>query len=296
MHSIKMENPNFINFKKRRDLGTMLSDTFKFLSIEWKPFFLTIFKIAIVPVLIAICAVIYYVMYSTSFLGDFLQMNDDNSDINFSQIILPLLVFMITYLVAYALVTVASLSYIKSYIVNKGVVNYQEIQELTKEKFWPYVGLFFLIGIIIGFGLLFFIVPGIYFGVVLSLSICLLIFQNKGVLDSINDSFGFIKNHWWETFGIILVVQIIIGVISFVLDLPASIYQGVDMASVIQNSDSNEILSFFSDPIYLTLIAISYFVKFILYTLSIIVTVFIYYDIKEQKNPSSDIINQIGVD
>jgi hypothetical protein len=293
-----MDNQNFVNFKRIRGLGDMLSDTFKFLSLEWQPFFTTIVKIAIVPVLIAICAAIYFVMSSASFYGDVLQLNEYESDFNFnfSGIFLPLLLFVFCYLVAYALVTVASLSYIKSYIKNRGVVNYQEIQDDTKEQFWPYVGLFFLVGIIVGFGLLFCFLPGIYFGVVLSLSICLLIFQNTGVLDAISDSFTFIKDHWWETFGILIVVQILIVIVTFVVDLPASIYLGGDFASILQNQEATDVLTIFTDPIYLLLVGLSYLVKFILYVISTIVAVFIYFDIKEQKNPTSDdFIDEIGM-
>ena len=291
-----MDTQNFINFKKKRDLGTILSDTFQFLSSEWKPFFGTILKISIFPILIAICAVVYYGMSSVSFLGDFSQITDFQAAFNFSDLLLPILAFLFSYLIAYALITVAALAYIKSYIDNKGVVNYEEVQNSTKEKFWPYVGLFFLNGIIVFFGALFCFLPGIYFGIVLSLSICLLIFQNKSVTDAINDSFGFIKGHWWETFGVLIVVQLIIIFISFILDLPATLYQAADITSIIQGDASNEILKSFSDPIYLMLIALSYFIKFILYMVATVATVFIYYDIKEQKDPSTEIIDEIGVE
>lgn len=292
-----MEVQNFINFKKTRDLGAMISDTIKFLSVEWKPFLGTIFKISIVPIIIAICAVIYFVMTSTEFFSGFSQFDENSSfdEINFSQIFIPLLIFLFSYIVAYALMTVASLSYIKSYIANSGVVNYDDIQNTTKEKFWSYIGLFILVAIIVGFGLLFCFLPGIYFAIVLSLTICLVIFENKGVLDSISDSFSFIKGHWWETFGIILVVQILIGIIGFFAGLPASIYQGADMATILEGQEPAELLNSFADPIYLTLVGISYLVNFILYLVSTVVIVFIYYDIKEQKNPSSDMINEIGV-
>jgi hypothetical protein len=292
-----MEDQNFINFKKTRDLGAMISDTIKFLSVEWKPFLGTIFKIAIVPIVIAICAVIYFFMNYSEFIVSFTQIDEYSSfdELNFSQMTLPLLLFLFSYIVAYAMMTVASLSYIKSYIANRGVVNYNEVQETTKDKFWTYIGLFILVVIIVGCGMLFCFLPGIYFAVVLSLSACLVIFQNKGVLDSFSDSFNFIKGHWWETFGILLVVQILIGVVSFVLNLPASIYQGADMASILEGQDPSELLSSFGDPIYLILVAISYLVNFILYLVSTVVLVFIYYDIKEQKNPSSDMINEIGV-
>ena len=236
-------------------------------------------------------------MSSTALFGDFANhVNDASYTFNFGQLALPLIAFVFSYIIAYALITVASLSYIKSYIENKGIVNYQDIQTLTKDKFWPYVSLFILIGLIVGVGLLFFVIPGIYFGVVLSLTICLLIFENKGVFDSVNDSFILIRDHWWETFGILLVIQILIGVISYLVDLPATLYQGLDLVSVLQNPDSVDLFSSFTDPIYLALAALSYFIKFILYTISTVATVFIYYDIKEQKNPSADIINQIGLD
>ncbi|MBU3012637.1 hypothetical protein KO506_14585 [Polaribacter vadi] len=292
-----MEEQNFVNFKKVRGLGDMLSDTFKFLSVEWKPFFGTIIKISIIPVLIAIGFALYFVMSFMPLYADLLQFNQYENDINFnfSQLLIPFIGFIFAYLVAYALVTVASLSYIKSYVENKGVVNYKEIQNLSKENFWSYVGLFFLVGIIVGFGLLFCFVPGIYLGVVLSLSICLLIFQNKGVFDAINDSFGFIKEHWWETFGILIVVQILIGVAGYIINLPATLYMGTDMAAMIQNQEATELISIFSDPVYLGFLGFAYLAKFILYIFSVVVTVFIYFDIKEQKNPSSDMINEIGV-
>ena len=156
--------------------------------------------------------------------------------------------------------------------------------------------MFVINGIIVGFGLLFCVLPGIYLGVVLSLSICLLIFQDKSVIDAVNDSFGFMKEHWWETFGIILIVQILIAVLGGVVSLPATLYQATDIAVLMQNGGSDELLSVFLDPIYLLLIVISYLVKFILYILTIVVTVFIYYDIKEQKDPSTEVIDEIGVE
>ena len=292
-----MEDQNFINFKKTRDLGAMISDTIKFLSVEWKPFLGTILKISIVPIIIAICAVIYFAMISTDFILDLSQFNEDSifDELNFSQILVPLLIYILSYIVAYSLMTVSSLAYIKSYIANKGFVNFDEVQKTTKDKFWSYIGLFILVAIIVGFGMLFCILPGIYFAVVLSLSICLVVFKNPGALDSISDSFGFIKGHWWETFGILLVIQILIGLIGFFAGLPASIYQGADMTTILQGQDPTELISSFQDPIYLVLMGFSYLINFILYLVSVVVIVFVYYDIKEQKNPSSEMIDEIGV-
>jgi hypothetical protein len=292
-----MNNQNFIQFKKKRDLGTMLSDAFKFLSIEWKPFFYTIFKTAIIPVLIAICAMIYYLFSSTKLFGGIAQTADfDNIfDLNFSELFIPIFGFIFSYLIAYALISVSALSYIKSYITNNGIVNFEEVSTSTKNKFGAYVGLFILNTVIIIVGMLFCFLPGIYLSVVLSLSICLLIFQNKNVTDSISDSFSFIKGHWLETFGILIVVQIIIGIIGFLVELPVSLYPVGSFDFNLSDQDPNDLFNVYKDPIYLFLLALSTFVKFVLYIVTLVVTVFIYYDIKEQKNPSSDIINEIGV-
>lgn len=294
-----MADQNFVNFKRVRSLGDMLSDTIKFLSSEWQPFFITIVKVAIVPILIAIAAGIYFLMSTTSFYGDIFRVAEyegDFSGVNFSQIFVPLLAFIGAYLVAYALVTVTSLAYIKSYVQNRGIVNFADLQNDTKTKFGPYVGLFFLVGIMVFVGMLFCFVPGIYLMVPLTLSLPILIFQNTGVFDAINDSFKLIKDHWWETFGILIVIYIITGLLNFIAELPVSIYQGFDLADALREQDVTEVLEVFKDPVYLLLVAIAYLIKFILYIITTIVTVFIYFDIREQKNPTSDdVIDEIGI-
>ena len=291
-----MNDNNFIEFNKKRDLGAIISDTFKFITTEWKPFLGTILKSAIIPIFVAIGAMIYYVMSSTTVFGDIASTTNFNNpfDLDFSELLIPGFIFMSAYLVAYALVTVAALSYIKSYITNKGVVNKEEVETLAKDKFGSYVGLFILNGIIIFLGALFCFLPAIYFGVVLSLSICLLIFQDKSVIDAISDSFNFIKGHWWETFGVLIVVQLIIGLISFIVDLPATLYQLINIGFGMKTQDTAEILNIFKDPIYIVLLVFSYFIKFVLYTVTTVSTVFIYYDIKEQGNTSTNSINEIG--
>ena len=291
-----MNNHNFILFKRKRDLGTILSDTVKFLSVEWKPFLLTVLKAAIIPILLAIGGMIYYLMSFSNFFEGFINISDSESEFNFSEFVLPVLFFVFTYLIAYSLITVTALSYLKSYISNNGIVNFEEVNNYTKEKFWSFVGLFFLNGLIIVFGALFCFFPAIYLGVVLSLSSCILVFQNKSTTDAINDSFSFIKNYWWETFGVLLVVQILIGVVGFVVDLPASLYQVSIVGLNVGNEDPSEIINIFSDPLYVSLLVFSNFVKLVLYIITIVTSVFIYFDIKEQKNPSNDVINQIGIE
>lgn len=296
-----MASQNFVNFKKVRSLGDMLSDTFKFLQTQWQPFFITIVKVAIVPVIIAIAAAIYFLTKFVPFYGEVMNLTNlegglEGINFNFSSISLPFVLYGFCYLFAYALVTVAALSFIKSYIENRGIVNYTEIQNDIKSKLWSCVGLFILILSIVMIGSLFCFLPGIYFWVVLTLSTPILIFQSRGVLDSISDAFILIRDNWWQTFGILIVVQILIMVTSYITGLPASKYFDSSIQTFIQNQDLAALTTVFLDPIYLIFIVFSHIVNFILYIISTIVTVFIYFDIKEQNNPTSDdIIDEIGI-
>ena len=62
------------------------------------------------------------------------------------------------------------------------------------------------------------------------------------------------------------------------------------------DSDPTEMMNLFKDPIYLVLLTFSYFIKFLFYTITLLVTIFIFFDINEQKNNSGaiDKIDAIG--
>ncbi len=291
-----MDRQDYIEFRKTRDLGSIISDTFKFLGTEWKSFLGTILKVSIIPIAVAIAAAIYYSMSALTFIGN-VSDTDYYSDFSFDlgNLFVPLLAFFLAYLVAYAQIAVSALSYIKSYVKNRGLINYEEVSNDTKSKFWSYVGLLFLNSIIIGIGTIFCFLPGIYFGVVLSVSMCILIFDNMSVGDSISDSFNFMKGHWWETFGVILIVMIISWIIGFVFNLPASFYQESKINFGL-NPDPQLIGDLFLDPIYLIFLGFGVLINFILYMITLISTTFIYFDIKEKKYPSEyeDIIDTIG--
>lgn len=296
-----MNDPNFVQFKKERDLGAMITDTFKFFRLEWKPFFTTIIKAAIIPIIIAIIAIIFYTSSFSSFFEGFAYASydaygDEPEIQDFGMFFISALAFLLAYLVAYSVITVSGLSYIRSYIENNGVVNFEDVSASTKEKFWSYVGLLFLSGLIVGIGMILCLIPGIYLWVPLALSTCLLIFEKRSVGDSISYSFDFIKGHWWDTFGILLVIQLIIGVLGALTDVPATIYQLIQIGIEAGNQDPTAVMGIFSDPIYLALLGFSYFFKILLYIVSVVTTVFIYYDINEQKNASGsmDMIDSLG--
>jgi len=292
-----MSNNNYIEFKKERDLGAIISDTFKFLRLEWKPFFGAILKTAFLPIIIAIGALFFY-MYSFPSIFGGLEASDFgvSEEPNFGLLFISIAFMTVFFLIAYVIMNITALYYVKSYIENNGTVDFNLIQDSVKDKFWSFTGLFLLVALIVLASALLCFFPAIYTGTVLALAAPILVYNNLDVTESISYSFKFIKGHWWETFGVMLVVGIIVNIIGYVFSVPAIIYFFIKAGTVIASNDPTAYAESLTDPIYLMLNGISYIGQFILYGVTLISSVFIYFDIDEQKNGSGamDKIDSLG--
>tara|TARA_B110000003_G_scaffold173112_1_gene172722 strand:- start:17280 stop:18149 length:870 start_codon:yes stop_codon:yes gene_type:complete len=284
-----MKVNDFIEFNKKRDLGAMVSDTYKFLREEWNPFFKTILKISLVPILLVITSIIFFISSFSDFFStilSFYKLGDfELPDTNYGIFFIMAMIFLISYLTAYIMITASAMYYVKSYAENNGKIDYYYVKQMTFNKFWSFVAIYAMTGIMVLVGLLFCILPGLYFGIVLSLSSCLLVFSKKSAIDAIGDSFIFIKGHWWDTFGILLVTGLIVSVLNYITQIPATIYQLLQFGTSIFNlSDPSQMIILFEDPIYLLLLSFSYVIQLFFYSITLVVTMFVYFDIKDQRN------------
>ncbi|HEX3073359.1 MAG TPA: hypothetical protein VHP30_07075, partial [Ignavibacteriales bacterium] len=144
-----------IDFRKCRDLGELITVTFRFARQEGKSLLKPVFMY-LAPILLVflICLDSLYVfvfggdkaLYGEG-IDQFLWMNLLNS---FIAIIINLLVNFFTY------------SYIYSYIKGNGRVDFSLVKERMFRRFFPALGWIMIAGITIIFGLFFFIIPAIY--------------------------------------------------------------------------------------------------------------------------------------
>lgn len=279
-----MYNNNYVEFKKERDLGAIISDTFKFLRLEWKPFFGTILKTSFLPIMIAIGGMVFYMYSFPNILGSLVSLDDGiYNEPNFGSLFTTMAFVGVFFLIAYVIMIITALYYIKSYIDNNGRVDFTMVQDAVKEKFWSFAGLFILVGLIMMASAMLCFFPIIYTGIVLSLAAPIMVFNNLDVGDTIGYSFKFVNGHWWETFGVMLVVGIITTIIGYIFSIPAVIYFFIKMGTVITANDPSAMTDAFKDPIYLALNGVSYIGQFILYGVTLVSNVFIYFDIAEQK-------------
>jgi hypothetical protein len=287
-----------INFKRERDLGAIITDTFGFIRTQWKPFFIVIFKILWPFIVVSLFFLVMYLYSFSNLFSDLDNFAKSGSPFSIydSNSILWGLLLMLAALITYTLLHLASMYYIKAYIDNNEDINYNAIVTQVRAKFWDLVGFLFLSYLLIIIGMFLCFLPGIYLLIVFALGAPIMIFENKSVGDTFSYSFTLIKDKWFETFGIIFVVGFLVGVLGYVFNIPAMIYSIVKMISSVGENDPTAMTGILSDPIYIVLNIISYTGRFLLSAVTIISTVFVYFDLNEQKFHSGTIetIDSLG--
>lgn len=289
-----LENKPLIEFRKERDLGAIITDTFTFIRDNWKEYFLTVLKIVGPVLALALIALIGYLMV----IGDLLQgIQGDTSDpLSFVYKVLPWYgIMIVVFVVLYTLMSMSSLYFIKSYISNEGQTSFEEVKENVLKNFWKFIGLGFLItlSVLVGFVLCYF--PGFYILIVLSLAAPIMVFEDKSISDTYGHTFTLIKGQWWNTFGVVIVVGLLVGLIGSAFSVPTMIYQFIKMGTIMQEQEPTAIFDMFKDPIYLVLNILSYAFQFLLYSITTISGVFIYFDLNEQKHLTGTIDKIEGI-
>ena len=210
---------NGINFRKKRELGEIITDSFKFLKQEIKP----ISRLLVIYVLPFI--VIYSILQVH--IEKKLLLNVDLNDIdmlkaNVGPIYSNILMVYFFGLFVQSLLAATFYSFVEVYI-KKGKGNF-DLSEITPRLFAN--GLLALGASLVFFGLVFlgafmFVVPGIYALNTFSLLVIIVIFERRGIANALARSWSLVNYKWWNTFAINLLALALILAINFILSLPA---------------------------------------------------------------------------
>ncbi len=277
-------NTNHINFKRKRDFGDIFNDTFAFLRASYKPLFSILTKTCGIAFVIMLVTVAYYNYTSLNLTGgNFFSgiQNADNTDL--ASLFIALFIMAISAMFFYSLLFGTTLHYIKSYIKTEGNVNHDEVIQNVRKQTGTLIGVALLSGLMVSFGTMLCLIPGIYLYVPLSLVFALVVFEDKSASDAISDSFKLIKNEWWVTFASLFVMSILISIIGGVFSMPAIIYgiiKGVAAAS--EGSFTDPTIAF--DWVFVTLTTISSAVQYILYVIMAVTVGLLYFNLNEIQN------------
>src|SRR5690606_33652486 len=138
---------NFIQFKKQRDLGAILTDTFKFFRLQGKELFTMILKVTGIPLALLIISSSFYVNSTVGNLN-FMMYADDLSMFT-PTVIISLFGMLISVFFFFILLYGVVLCYIKNYIENQGAVSQQKVYDNLKNKFTDLCGAGFLTSLIV---------------------------------------------------------------------------------------------------------------------------------------------------
>jgi hypothetical protein len=274
---------DYIEFKKQRELGDILSDTFAFLRAEFKPFFTTYFKIVGPFLLVMILALAAY-LYFVGNIANIMMFNSGNEAANLATIFIIGLVYILSIMAVYTMSQSTVLHFIKSYSNGKGTTDFETIQKEVYGSFWNFIGLGIMVGLSVMVGFICCIIPGIYLYVPLALSFSVLVFNRMGASDAYSYSFTLVKDEWWMTFATFFVIGIIVAIASYAFALPTAIYQWMKMGIFSGEMDAESMLDIFKDPIYILLNIVGTIGQFLLNLISVIAGVFIYFNLNEKKN------------
>ena len=242
-----MENFKAIEYHHTRDFSRKMNTTFEFIRQNFKSLGKSILLIAGPPVLIASLII-------ATFVGEFMGLtraaanNPGDGEVFetyfmsvtfWLQIVLMLLLFLVS--------SIMSIATINNYIIlyeerQTNNINVSEVWTRVRETFWMYFRttlVFFLLAIvvyiilIIPVALLAAISPAliflgmmamfcglIYLIVSVSMTYIVRAYEKKNFFDAIARSFKLVRDKWWSTFGIIMVLYLVMMTISYIFMIP----------------------------------------------------------------------------
>lgn len=312
-----MENLVLIDYHQTRDFSRKMSVTFEFLRQNFKALGKSILFIAGPPVLLA-----------SLLLGSFFQdifANALNPSAAGSDQMLALFSssgfwMKIVLMIAFVLVSsVASLSTINNYILlyeekKTNKIEVSEVWERVRDTFMMYLGTCFLftilaIAIYIGlfipialigavspvlvfFGIMAMFIAVFYLFVSSSLIFIIRSYEKLGFMESLGRSFKLVQGKWWSTFGIILVLYLIAGTISYVFLIPfyvVTIISSLHNAGVEGFESTGSGFGIFA----MVLLTLYYLAQMLLYSLPAVGIAFQYFNLVERKE-ARGLMNQLS--
>ncbi len=314
-----MENLNVIEFHHARDFSKKMNVTFEFIRQNFKSLGKSILFIAGPPVLIAS-------MMIGSFIGEFFNLTqspatnpgDTETLQNYFMSVsfwLQIAMVMIFFIVS-GVMTIAT---INNYIVLYGAkqtnrIDVGEVWERVRSTFWMYLSTMFFFSLLAVAAYIIMIIPVIllaaispaliFIGVLLliggvfyllisvSLTFIVRAYENKGFFEAIGRSYSLVQGKWWSTFGLIMVLYLVMMTISYIFLIP---WYAVTFISALHNTSGNVLQETSTgwEMTTIVLFTLYYLAQMVLATLPNIGIAFQYFNLVELKE-AKGLLNEIS--
>lgn len=213
-----------INLSVERSFSEVITATFNFLKQEIKPF-LAGFAVLVLPIIVLLVLAFNGVLTSSLFLSEEeLMANPSLIASMYSNLMYVGLLSGVLSLWSELFVLAYLRVYRNHYLAgNQEMITLKEVWRVMLDKLLMFWGWSCIFGFIIFVGLMFCVIPGIYFGIVLIFGTYYVMLKDVAVGDAFSASRKLIKGNWWMTFGLVVVLGLLISVVSFIFNIPSFI-------------------------------------------------------------------------
>jgi len=283
-----------INFKQERDFGDLFNATFGFISQEFKRLGTAILYFVVPFLLLSAIAMTIYSVKAQEFTQAMVQGDKPDPFAIFS--VMGSLLGYIGVAMAFSLIAITMLfstvySYIKLY-VEKGAEGFtiNDVWIQVTSNFWALLVASIVTALAVLVGTVFCVLPGIYLAVALSFVFCIMIFEEKKFTDAFKRSMKLINTNWWLTFGVFVIVMIIVYILAILLSIPSMIFGFKSLLSNIKDAQ-NQMLNL-PTGFYIFNAITSLFTQ-VLMVIPIVISAFLYYSTVEKVEKPS-LMDKIG--
>lgn len=226
-----------ITLYQRRDFGEKINATINYVTQNFRSFGTAILYVGGPAALLT--GIASGIMQSSIF--DLSKTADrDPGDVfgTFAGIFSGSFVFVLVFgVIAQSLISLAAYTHLKLYHERSkqsgliGVSGQAAGQTITVAEIWadmqPNIGRVVITSLLVGLATfvaaLLLVIPGIYVGIVLSLALPVTIFEGSDFSQTWSRCFQLIKEKWWSTLGLLFVMAMLVGVVSFIFTAPAAV-------------------------------------------------------------------------
>jgi len=274
-----------VEFKKTREFGELIGDTFLFLKQNFKP---------LAKALLYLCGLFIVAGILTSILSQMNLLDYTRGEMRspiyarntWARILSWQYFLSMIFAMAYAnSLYVTILSYLTLYIEKGNVApSLLEVWGYYKYYFFRLLGSSFLLTIFFVICLACCLVPGIYIFPMISIFYPVMIMENAGFRYTFNRSFKLVKNEWWVSAAVILIIWIIAYALALFIQIPSFAIMMISTLTHAERPFSNA---------YIILNAIGSYLSYIFFSIPVITSTLIYYNLVEKKE-NSGLMERIG--
>ncbi len=274
-----MSNVAPVQLRQTRDLGQVIADSFLFLRQNWKPLYKALAFGCLPFMLIGSFFMMRFVT------GTFTRtLQDPTAQPDLGGMLGGMAFgYLFTGLAVLLFVSIIQ-EYMRAYLTQEHtLLSSGDLIKRALGQVPTYLGLAIVVGFIVVALFFVFVIPGIWMAISLCLVNAVHGIERAGVFGSISRSYSLVKGSWWNTFGVLFLLGLLVGAVAYAVMIPFYAIMGFGAMSGMQpGQDPNEAVAsvFGMMPIMMAVMSLVYF---ILYPLPIIGAALQYFSLVEQK-------------